>query len=93
VLAPENSRPSKILVYFNIQVTPFVENPTPPKYVGLHEIEKVHLQTAWGQLQMLFHPDSIVEFFFDTLKGAIRLVRVFNNERSLKLILELSDEF
>jgi len=42
---------------------------------------------------MLFDPDFVVEFFLNTLKRTIRLVTVLNNKRSLKSILELSDEF
>jgi len=42
---------------------------------------------------MLFDPDVVVEFLCKTLKGAIRPVRVPDNQGSLTLILELSDEF
>jgi len=42
---------------------------------------------------MLFGPDIAVEFFLNTLKRTIRLVRVLDNKRSLKFILELSNEF
>ena len=85
--------PSEISVYFDIQVTPFVEYPTPHEYVGWHGIEKVHLQSTLGNLQMLFDTDFVVELFFKTLKGTIRLVRVLDDQRSLKLILELPNEF
>jgi len=81
-----------MLVYFNIQVTPFVENPTPRECVGLHGLN-LHLQSTLGKLQMLFDPDIGPEFCFKTLKGTICLVSVFDNEWLLKFILELSDEF
>jgi len=42
---------------------------------------------------MLFDTDFVVELFFKTLKGTIRLVRVLDDQRSLKLILELPNEF
>jgi len=42
---------------------------------------------------MLLGPDAVVEFFFETLKGTICLVRIFDNEGSLQFILELSNEF
>jgi len=42
---------------------------------------------------MLFDPGIVVKLFFKTLKGTIRLVGVLDNEWSLKLILELPDEF
>jgi len=42
---------------------------------------------------MLYDPDIIVELFCKTLKRTIRFVRVLDDEGSLKLILELSDEF
>jgi len=32
-----------MLVYLNVQVTSFPENPTPHDYTGLHEIEKTPL--------------------------------------------------
>jgi len=80
-------------VYFNIQIAPFVEHPTPHEYVGRHGIEKVHLQSVLGNLQMLFNPDLVVELFFKTLKGVIRLVRVLDDQWSLKFILELRNEF
>ena len=80
-------------MYLNIQITPFVECPTPHEYVGQHGIKNVHLQTALCQPQMLFDPGIVVKLFFKTLKGTIRLVGVLDNEWSLKLILELPDEF
>jgi len=42
---------------------------------------------------MLFDPGFVIELFFETLKGTVRLVRILDNKRSLKFILELSDEF
>jgi len=42
---------------------------------------------------MLFDPGIVVKLFFKTLKGTIRLVGVLDNKWSLKLILELPDEF
>jgi len=54
---------------------------------------KLHLQSALGQLQMLLGPDPFVKFFFENLKRIIRLVGVINNERSLKSIFKLSNEF
>ena len=53
----------------------------------------LHLQSAPGQFQMLFIPDIVVELSCKTLNRTICLVRVLDNEGSLKLILELSDEF
>jgi len=81
-----------MLVYLNVQIIPFPENPTPHDYAGLHGIEKLHLQSL-GQLQLLFGPDLVVELFFKTSQGTIRLVTVLDNECSLKFILELSDKF
>jgi len=81
-----------MLVYFNIQAAPFLKYPTPHEYVKLHRF-KPHLQSALGQLQMLYDPDIVVELFCKTLKRTICLVRVLDNEGSLKLIVELSDEF
>jgi len=75
-----------------MQITPFPENPTPHHYAGLYGIEKLHLQSL-GQLQLLFDPDIIVQLFFETLKGTIRLGRVLDDKLSLKLILELPNEF
>ena len=69
--------------------TSFPENPTPRDYTGLHEIEKQSL----SQFQLLFDPDIVVQLFFNTLKGTIRLVRVFDDKLSLELILELPNEF
>ena len=92
MLGPENFRPSEMLVYFNIQIAPFIKNPTPHEYVGLHGL-KIHLQSALGYLQMLLDPDIVVKFHFKTLKGTIRLVRVLDNKRSLRFIFKLSDEF
>jgi len=74
-------------VYFNIQITPFMEYSTPHEYVGRHVIKNIHLQTALGQPQMLFDPGIVVELFFKTLKGNISLVGVLDDERSLKFIL------
>jgi len=48
-----------MLVYLNVQVTSFPENPTPHDYTGLHGIEQLHLQSL-GQLQLLFDPDIVV---------------------------------
>ena len=79
-------------MYFNIQVTPFLESPIPHEYRGLHGL-KLHLQSALGELQMLLDPDTVLEFLFETLKGTICLVRIFDNEGSFQLILELSNEF
>ena len=79
-------------MYFNIQTTSFSENPTPHDYAGLHGIKELHLQSL-GQLQLLFDPDLIVKSSFKTSQGTICLVRVLDNERSLKFILELSDKF
>ena len=79
-------------MYFNIQITSFPENPTPHDYAGLHGIEELHLQSL-GQLQLLFGPDLVGESFFKTSQGTIRPVTVFNNECSLKFILEPSDKF
>jgi len=79
-------------VYLNVQVTSFPENSTPHDYTGLYGIEELHLQSL-SQCQLLFDPDIIVQLFFNTLKGTIRLVRVFDNKLSLKLILELPNEF
>jgi len=62
------------------------------EYVKLHGL-KFYLQSALGQLQMLFDLDIVVELFHKTSKGTIRLVRVLDNEGSLKSIVELSDEF
>jgi len=42
---------------------------------------------------MLFGPDFVVKFLLNTLKRTIRLVRILNNKRSLKFILEFNDEF
>jgi len=81
-----------MLVYFNIQAAPFPKYPTPHEYVKLHGL-KPHLQSALGQLQMLYDPDIVVELFCKTLKRIICLVRVLDDEWSLKLIVELSDEF
>ena len=81
-----------MLVYFNVQVTSFPENPTPHDYTGLHGIEELHLQSL-SQRQLLFDPDIVVQLFFNTLKGTIRLVRVLDDKLSLKLILELPNEF
>ena len=81
-----------MLVYLNMQITPFPENPTPHDYTGLHGIEQLHLQSL-GQLQLLFDPDIIVQLFFNSLKGTIRLGRVLDDKLSLKLILELPNEF
>ena len=81
-----------MLVYLNMQITPFPENPTPHDYTGLHGIEQLHLQSL-GQLQLLFDPDIVVQLFFNSLKGTIRLVRVLDDKLSLKLILELPNEF
>jgi len=81
-----------MLVYLNIQVTSFPENPTPYDYTGLHGIQELHLQSL-GQLQLLFDPDIIVQLFFNSLKGTIRLVRVLDDKLSFKLILELPNEF
>jgi len=81
-----------MLVYFNIQIIPFLENPTPRDYAGLHGIEELHLQSL-SQRQLLFDPDIVVQLFFNTLKGTIRLVRVLDDKLSLKLILELPNEF
>ena len=81
-----------MLVYLNIQVTSFPEDPTPHDYTGLHGIEELHLQSL-GQLQLLFDPDIVVQLFFNTLKGTICLVRVPDDKLSLKLILELPNEF
>jgi len=92
VLGAEDVQPSEILVYFNIQVTPFLESPIPHEYRGLHGL-KLHLQSALGELQMLLDPDTVLEFLFETLKGTICLVRIFDNEGSFQLILELSNEF
>jgi len=47
VLGPEDSRLLEMLLYFNIQVTSFVENPTPHECVGLHGF-KLYLQSALG---------------------------------------------
>ena len=80
-------------MYLNIQITSCVEYPTPHEYVGQHRIKNIHLQTALGQPQMLFDPGIVVKLFFKTLKGTIRLVGVFDDEWSLKLILKLPDEF
>ena len=88
----EDVQPSEILVYFNIQVPPFLESPIPHEYRGLHGL-KLHLQSALGELQMLLDPDTVLEFLFETLKGTICLVRIFDNEGSFQLILELSNEF
>ena len=81
-----------MLVYFNVQVTSFPENPTPHDYTGLHGIEELHLQSL-SQRQLLFDPDIVVQLFLNTLKGTIRLVRVLDDKLSLKLILELPNEF
>ena len=78
-----------MLVYFNIKDAPFLKYPTSHKYVELHEL-KLHLQSAPGQFQMLF---IAVELSCKTLNRTICLVRVLDDERSLKLIVELSDEF
>jgi len=40
-----------------------------------------------------FDPDIVVQLFFNTLKGTICLVRVLDDKLSLKLILELPNEF
>jgi len=80
-----------LLVYPNIQIIPFPENPTPHDYAGLHEIKKLHLQSL-SQFQLLSDPDVVVQLFFNTLKGTIRLVRVLDDKLSLKLILELPNE-
>jgi len=42
---------------------------------------------------MLFTADIVAELSCKTLNTTICLVRVLDNEGSLKLILELSDEF
>jgi len=81
-----------MLVYLNMQITPFPENPTPHDYTGLHGIEQLYLQSL-GQLQLLFDPDIIVQLFFETLKGIIRLGRALDDKLSLELILELPNEF
>ena len=75
-----------------MQITPFPENSTPHHYAGLYGIEELHLQSL-GQLQLLFDPDIVVQLFFNTLKETIRLVRVPDDKLSLKLILELPNEF
>jgi len=87
----EDVQPSEILVYFNIQVPPFLESPIPHEYRGLHGL-KLHLQSAWGELQILLDPNTVLEFLFETLKGTICLVRIFDNEGSFQFILELSNE-
>jgi len=92
VLGAEDVQPSEILVYFNIQVPPFLESPIPHEYRGLHGL-KLHLQSAWGELQILLDPNTVLEFLFETLKGTICLVRIFDNEGSFQFILELSNEF
>ena len=92
MLGAEDVQPSEILVYFNIQVPPFLESPIPHEYRGLHGL-KLHLQSAWGELQILLDPNTVLEFLFETLKGTICLVRIFDNEGSFQLILELSNEF
>jgi len=81
-----------MLVYFNIKDAPFLKYPTSHKYVALHGL-KLHLQSAPGQFQMLFNADIVVELSCKTLNRTICLVRVLDNERSLKLIVELSDQF
>ena len=92
MLGLQKFRPFEMLVYFNVQVTSFPENPTPHDYTGLHGIEELHLQSL-SQRQLLFDPDIVVQLFFNTLKGAICLVRVLDDKLSLKLILELPNEF
>jgi len=92
VLGLQKFRPFEMLVYFNVQVTSFPENPTPHDYTGLHGIEELHLQSL-SQRQLLFDPDIVVQLFLNTLKGTIRLVRVLDDKLSLKLILELPNEF
>jgi len=42
---------------------------------------------------MLFDPGIVVKLFLKALKGTIRLVGVLDDEWSLKVILELPDEF
>jgi len=51
-----------LLVYLNIQIIPFPENPTPHDYAGLHEIKKLHLQSL-SQFQLLSDPDVVVQLF------------------------------
>jgi len=80
-------------VNLDIQVAPFLQYPIPHEYVGWHGIEKVHLQSVLGYLQMLLDPDFVVELFFKSLKRASRLVRVLDDQRSLKFISKLSDKF
>jgi len=91
VFGAEDVQPSEILVYFNIQVTSFLESPIPHEYRGLHGL-KLHLQSALSELQILLEPDTVLEFLFETLKGTICLVRIFDNEGSFQFILELSNE-
>ena len=54
-----------MLVYLNVQVTSFPENPTPRDYTGLHEIEKQSL----SQFQLLFDPDYCCPVVFQYSEG------------------------
>jgi len=74
-----------MLVYFDIQAAPSQNT--------LHHTLKLHLQSTLGQLQMLLGPDLVVEFFLNIFERTIRLVRAFDNKRSLKFILQLSNKF
>jgi len=57
---------------------------------GCMDIQKVNLPSV-GRFQPLFTPQTVIEFFLQSLKGNIGLVP--NSEGLWKLIIELSNEF
>jgi len=69
-------------MYFNIQVTSFLENTTPHDKLGLPAHRKLNSPFVF-QLQMLFALDFFLYFPFCILKRTrtIPLVRVLDNER------------